>query len=163
MKAHSHSRLLKTILPCMIVLLGGSAVQACDNGNLGLALLFGYNNFNNRPGVFNNYQPPYFSMHPPVYYGERYYRPYGASPFAAWPQLQPNNSYSPRLGAQSANQAIVVENPHCVIPAVSPKPLEDTSSREIVNQSSGYSGPLVIDNPYFVEEESRYTSIANRQ
>lgn len=39
--------------------------------------------------------PPYFALHPPVYYGQRYYRPYGASPFASWPMLQPNPSYAP--------------------------------------------------------------------
>lgn len=31
--------------------------------------------------------PPYFATNPPVYYGARYTRPYGLSPFAAPPQL----------------------------------------------------------------------------
>ena len=31
--------------------------------------------------------PPYFSIHPPVYYGQRYSRPYGISPFPAMPQV----------------------------------------------------------------------------
>ena len=32
--------------------------------------------------------PPYFALHPPVYYGIRYQRPYGVSPFASPSQLQ---------------------------------------------------------------------------
>lgn len=38
--------------------------------------------------------PPYFALHPPVYYGIRYTRPYGASPFASAPQLQSPQGYA---------------------------------------------------------------------
>ena len=31
--------------------------------------------------------PPYFALNPPVYYGTRYSRPYGMSPFAAPPMV----------------------------------------------------------------------------
>jgi hypothetical protein len=160
MRTNLRNTLKRVILTCLLALFGGSAAQASDN--LGLALLFGYNNFNNRPGVFNNYQLPYFSLHPPVYYGERYYRPYGASPFAAWPQLQPNPAYSPRLGADSANFGVVFENPHCQLPSSMPQQLSDISEGEIVQRFGEYKGPVVIDNPYFVDAESRYTSVANR-
>ena len=37
--------------------------------------------------------PPYFSIFPPVYYGRRYERPYGDSPFAAQSQLGGNPTY----------------------------------------------------------------------
>lgn len=37
--------------------------------------------------------PPYFSLNPPVYYGSRYARPYGASPFASPPLLTAPASY----------------------------------------------------------------------
>jgi hypothetical protein len=148
------------ILTCFAAVSMGSRAQAYDDGNLGLALLFGYNNFNNRPGVFNNYLPPYFSMHPPVYYGERYYRPYGASPFAAWPQLQANPNYSPRLGATSANLGIIVENPHCQLQIPSSGQSSEAEMPEIVQ---GQQGPLVIDNPYFEEVTNRYTRVASFQ
>lgn len=39
--------------------------------------------------------PPYFSLHPPVYYGDRYARPYGASPFASSCDLKGNDNYMP--------------------------------------------------------------------
>jgi len=37
--------------------------------------------------------PPYFSIFPPVYYGRRYERPYGDSPFASQSQLGGNPTY----------------------------------------------------------------------
>jgi hypothetical protein len=37
--------------------------------------------------------PPYFSIFPPVYYGRRYERPYGDSPFASQTHLGGNPSY----------------------------------------------------------------------
>jgi len=54
---------------------------------------FGYtlgiqNSFRNRLPT-----PPYFAIHPPVYYGTRYQRPYGDSPFAAFPQLRSGPDY----------------------------------------------------------------------
>ncbi len=41
--------------------------------------------------------PPYFSLNPPVYYGARYARPYGVSPFASPPLVQPTEDYRSRL------------------------------------------------------------------
>ena len=37
--------------------------------------------------------PPYFALNPPVYYGTRYARPYGVSPFAAPPMVDAPASY----------------------------------------------------------------------
>lgn len=37
--------------------------------------------------------PPYFALNPPVYYGTRYSRPYGLSPFAAPPMMDAPASY----------------------------------------------------------------------
>ena len=37
--------------------------------------------------------PPYFSIFPPVYYGRRYERPYGDSPFASQSHLGGNPTY----------------------------------------------------------------------
>jgi hypothetical protein len=146
-------KLSNLVFTTLLVLLPSSSASACDGGNLALAYLFGYNNFQGRAGVFNNYTPPYFSLHPPVYYGERYYRPYGASPFAAWPQLQPNASYAPRLGLGVRSPAMI-ENPHCCETGA-------MHSEEVAPAVPGVvskqTGPLVIDNPYFIEDESRLT------
>lgn len=37
--------------------------------------------------------PPYFALNPPVYYGTRYARPYGLSPFASPPVMDAPASY----------------------------------------------------------------------
>lgn len=44
--------------------------------------------------------PPYFALNPPVYYGARYSRPYGLSPFAAPPMLSPPADYHGRTAAR---------------------------------------------------------------
>lgn len=41
--------------------------------------------------------PPYFAMHPPVYYGARHARPYGLSPFASKSLLSAGPDYHSRL------------------------------------------------------------------
>ncbi len=40
--------------------------------------------------------PPYFALNPPVYYGARYSRPYGLSPFAAPPMMDAPADYRGR-------------------------------------------------------------------
>lgn len=44
--------------------------------------------------------PPYFATNPPVYYGTRYARPYGLSPFASPPMLSAPASYTGREATQ---------------------------------------------------------------
>ncbi len=41
--------------------------------------------------------PPYFALNPPVYYGARYARPYGMSPFASPPVVSAPNNYRGHL------------------------------------------------------------------
>jgi len=58
-------------------------------------------------------QPPYFAIHPPVYYSEQIIRrPYGTSPFA-WPSTYPSYSNVP-LASQSTAQSdpVFVINPY---------------------------------------------------
>jgi hypothetical protein len=40
--------------------------------------------------------PPYFALNPPVYYGARYARPYGSSPFASPPVVAAPGGYQGR-------------------------------------------------------------------
>jgi hypothetical protein len=57
--------------------------------------------------------PPYFSLHPPVYYGPRIlYRPYGNSPFAypSWYERQFSNVTSPYEPANV--QPLMIVNPY---------------------------------------------------
>jgi hypothetical protein len=44
--------------------------------------------------------PPYFAINPPVYYGSRYARPYGASPFASPPIVRGSTDYGVRPADQ---------------------------------------------------------------
>ena len=72
---------------------------------------FGYtlgyqNSFRNRLPT-----PPYFAIYPPVYYGKRFERPYGDSPYASFPQLQSAPNYHP-VPAESPTRTHTVTNPH---------------------------------------------------
>lgn len=133
----------KFLMPCFLVLCSASISQA-DWGGYGSPYVYG----GYRPGMRSFVPaPPYFALHPPVYYGQRYTRPYGASPFAAGPQLQSNSSYAPQ---PHVDRSMMIENPYapsgcatCGAPGVvQVKPVE----------------PLVIDNPFYVPEV-QYTSV----
>jgi hypothetical protein len=161
-------KLLRLLVPCLVACLP-SIVQAGDCGGWAMASIYGYGGgWNNRPMVVNNFTPPYFSMHPPVYYGERYYRPYGDSPFASWPQLQANPAYMPQQ--QAMNKSVMsIDNPHYaptiqVVPqhapaafpeAVQPKsdaaPAQPAKVPDVVKSDAKPRGPITIDNPYFRE------------
>ena len=45
-------------------------------------------------------RPPHFALNPPVYYGARYARPYGLSPFASPPLVTAGLEYRGRLRTQ---------------------------------------------------------------
>lgn len=140
----------------MISLLTSSSVSAADAGSLAMAWMFGYGGWHQRPMVMNNFTPPYFALHPPVYYGDRYYRPYGDSPFASWPQLQPNPNYQPILGARNS-MSLTIENPHCDSHVA---PCASTTRPDVVQRTIQ---PLTIDNPYFEASQSKFTATNHRQ
>jgi len=79
--------------------------------------------------------PPYFSLHPPVYYNAPVPRSYGYSPFA-YPGTVPTPEVT--LGPEE------IINPH-VEPEEVPEPAQETSSKTA-------AAPVVIRNP-FVESE----------
>jgi hypothetical protein len=56
--------------------------------------------------------PPYFALNPPVYYGTRYARPYGLSPFAAPPMMDAPADYRGRMATQFVRPP--VNNPYMV-------------------------------------------------
>ncbi len=55
--------------------------------------------------------PPYFATNPPVYYGARYARPYGMSPFAAPPMVTAPSSYRGRLESEFMQPPGAVNGP----------------------------------------------------
>jgi hypothetical protein len=124
----------------------GAPARAQDPYGLGYGYLFGYG-ATNTPGIRSFVPaPPYFALHPPVYYGQRYTRPYGDSPFASWPQLQPAAGYHVH---PAASHAQVIANPYAA-----PCCLESSDTSPVVGDAAAPVQPLVIDNPYFSTAEA---------
>ena len=83
------------------------AAQAQDPYAFQFGYSMGYqNSFRNRLP-----SPPYFSVYPPVYYGKRFERPYGDSPYAAFSQLRSAPDYHP-VPKDAPPTSSVVMNPH---------------------------------------------------
>lgn len=57
--------------------------------------------------------PPYFALNPPVYYGARYARPYGMSPFASPPLVSQPAGYTGRLRSTFHQPPREVTAPSC--------------------------------------------------
>jgi len=100
--------------------------------------------------------PPYFSVHPPVYYGKRYTRPYGESPYASWPLLQANPSYMPMPTANFSAMSIVNPNCETVIPTTKVG-TDDTMAEKPTVAPSTVSEAIVIINPYASEQYAKST------
>lgn len=66
-------------------------------------------------GIYNgtNRVPPYFALHPPVYYShEIIRRPMGVSPFAYPSWFSPAGSQAADMAAVPAAQPLMIENPY---------------------------------------------------
>lgn len=137
-------KLAKLLLPCLLVLACNTSAKAQDG--LGLAYFYGYGGFGDSRIQSYTPAPPYFALHPPVYYGQRYTRPYGASPFAAWPQLQPNAGYAPRQHVNHAATPAGCSGGCSGIVSVSPSLVRAEAQ------------PQVIENPFYQPEEAVYTA-----
>lgn len=106
--------------------------------------------------------PPYFSLNPPVYYGSRYARPYGASPFASPPLVTAPASYQAHPATQfvrpPASFGREMCNPFTEELGVSAKSAADevvltAGTREIsVDKSANAIGPVRF-NPFVASEE----------
>ncbi len=94
---------------------------------------YGYQNYYGYRG--NIPTPPYFAIHPPVFYGERVERSYGISPFAALPPMH-SELAKPRNNGSKA----MVMNPYCT------ETIEEITPVE--NQVSQIAKPKVIFNPF---------------
>ncbi len=133
-----HRFCLSTLFVASILFAGaGRSVQAYEPG---FSFAFGYslgqaNQFRNRLPA-----PPYFSVYPPVYYGERHERPYGESPYASWPLLQASSDYS----ARPKQAPIQFVNPH--VPSATPCAScgQPVATLEPIEQGK----MVTIENPY---------------
>lgn len=147
-------KIAKLLLPCLLLLLAGQGSVKANDG-LAMAYLFGYGGYGGYGGVrMQSYvpAPPYFALHPPVYYGQRFTRPYGVSPFAAWPQLQANAAYAPQ---QHVQRAQVMDNPYCCGEEIAVE-AEGASVQSVIQVAP--LAPLVIDNPHY-QAEVQFTSV----
>ncbi|MCY2974429.1 MAG: hypothetical protein NTW52_07140 [Planctomycetota bacterium] len=73
---------------------------------IGSTFMSGYNNGYS----YRLPTPPYFSIFPPVYYGRRYERPYGDSPFASQSLLGGNPTYNIRPKQSPVQWSVPVES-----------------------------------------------------
>ena len=118
-------KLRQLILACatsaILLMLSGSAAQAqdCFYGDSGFGFGGGYWNqpiFGSASSLYGSNMlpvPPYFSIHPPVYYShEIVRRPMGASPFAYPSWYAPHAHHAAAVSAAPAPQPLLVENPY---------------------------------------------------
>ena len=77
--------------------------------------------------------PPYYAIHPPVYYSHQYYRPYGWTPFAQPSHIAP---------AALRPEPRMIVNPHVPVQEVK-KPQPDHTAKS-----------QMIVNPYFVKAQA---------
>ncbi|MCA9264319.1 MAG: hypothetical protein KDA60_10745 [Planctomycetales bacterium] len=84
--------------------------------------------------------PPYFALHPPVYYSAPVARPYGYSPFA-----YPGNTPTPEIVEE---EPVIIENPHVSPSALEATPtLEENNSLDLDHHSASVQ-PQMITNPF---------------
>ena len=114
-----------------------SSAQAQDGG-YGWGGGWPYNFQSGIYGRTNAYSLPYFALHPPVYYSYAVPRPYGYSPFALPPGVEP----AEMLVVPAAKP---IENPH-----FKPKDTEAKPEAKKTSDKSTYL-PRAIVNPYFRE------------
>jgi hypothetical protein len=91
------------------------------------------------PRVFGESILPYFSLYPPVYYSQPVPRPYGFSPFALPPGMQPAEGYI------AAAEPEVTINPFY-------KPASPDVNEAEPKKQQTVALPQFIENPYFVKQ-----------
>ena len=133
---------MKTLLKAALLTIGGVCVLAADTQAQqpyypAYSLLPGYG----RAGVYSTSRvptPPYFALHPPVYYSYPVPRPYGYSPFA-YPEYM-------KTPAFKINKQQNIRNPHVPKKAAEAVPTNQTTSTRgvmIINPFVRSDGALV--------------------
>ena len=109
----------------------GAGYGGCGLGGLGFN---SYNyTYSNLYGTGQLFVPPYFSVHPPVYYSEPVARPYGYSPFALPPGVMPAEMLA-------ASQPLEIINPYVEE--------EEVEAKETSAQGKIAAAPQWILNPF---------------
>ena len=85
--------------------------------------------------------PPYFALHPPVYYGERYFRSYGGSPYARSGVVRRSHQV----------EAQIRVNPH-VTRTVKSKPAMKVAKPKPAGDQMAIA-PQMIINPFYQPAE----------
>ena len=137
----------RNVLPSLVVLAAlcvmPAVTRACDGCSSGSWLSApGFGSSGSLYGLGQIPVPPYYALHPPVYYGERYYRSYGESPFA-----RVDHSSRPRR-----IEAQVIINPFVVQPAAAPAASEPKAVEAKEKTGQVTVGPQMIINPFYVPE-----------
>lgn len=107
--------------------------------------------------------PPYFSVYPPVYYGRRYERPYGDSPFASYSTLSANSDYTVRpkqTPVQTTNPYYSAQGAHdpSVCPMCQAKAQQNVDSINTDAVATEQGKMVTIVNPFVISD----TSVANK-
>lgn len=96
------------------VMLGGGTLANADDGMLGAYWWRGHYPWVDWSSAYRAGRipvPPYYALHPPVYYGSQVRRPYGYSPYANYPVMQPTRVLAfeqPVVGVPG----LLIENPY---------------------------------------------------
>ena len=97
--------------------------------------------------------PPYFSIYPPVYYGKRYMRPYGESPYASFPLLGQIPNYSPVPAESLGSVPTTIVNPHAPCCSDDKSSPQKDANPEVMIITQGKPGRMrVIVNPFAQEQ-----------
>lgn len=89
--------------------------------------------------------PPYYAIHPPVYYGKRVGMPYGNSPYTRPPR--PAVRVSPQPQKQQPARGLMIENPF----------VKQNKKAKKSKRGSVSFNPKIIVNPYVVNDEPKET------
>jgi len=143
-------------LTLLSVTTAGRADAFNGPGNLGFVPFGFYQPYGIRYG--NTVRtPPHFAVNPPVYYGPRYARPYGESPFASPPLLSAPASYQVQPAAQFVQPPRTIGheicNPFVGEMSASDKPaasdvVSTTADAFVSVQSSGEAIGPIRTNPF---------------
>jgi hypothetical protein len=153
--------MIRTVLSTLALALALAAVpSAAEAGWPGSCGYYGNSHFYGlwgNPYVYSQgaaYIPPYYAIHPPVYYSPFLTaRSYGASPYAWCPAAEPLAHYtmngvsmggaaSGYAAAAPAAEPLMIENPH--VRRAAAKPADKAPVAE--------AKPMMIENPYFVSK-----------
>lgn len=144
---------------------GTSSAQAYDGYGAYFGQAFGLMNAYGSSGTMYGLGrvpvPPYFSLHPPVYYGYRVARPYGYSPYAApagvlpaefvqAPKLIDNPFYVDAGAATMPAQSEAAPAEEHADDTTSEPAAETTSLPGVTAKQPSQPAPQMIVNPYYV-------------